>query len=67
MSVSRSDNRNLRVEMVSGEGADLMPSYQKANSGAKFYSPQLKARADSPSGMQRASSLTGGRFNSLNK
>ena len=53
--------------MGSGEGADLRPSYQKANSGAKFYSPQLKARTDSPSGIQRASSPTSGRFNFLNK
>ena len=53
--------------MGSGEGVDLRPLYEKANSGAKLYSSQLKARTDSLSWMQRASSQTSGRFNSLNK
>ena len=66
-SPSRSDNRNWRTGMGSGEGADLRPSYQKNNSGGRFYSPQLKVGTDSPSGIQRASSPTGGKFNSLNK
>ena len=66
-SPSRGDDRNWRMGMGSGKGADLRPSYQKNNSGGKFYSPQLKARTDSPSGIQRTSSPTGGKFNSLNK
>ena len=66
-SPSHSDHRNWQTGMGSGEGVDLRLLYQKANSGAKFYSPQLKARTDSHSGMQRASSSMSGRFNSLNK
>ena len=66
-SQSRSDDRNWQIGMGSGEAADLRPSYQKSNSGGKFYSPQLKAKTDSPSGIQRASSPMSGKFNSLNK
>ena len=64
---SRSDDRNWRTGMGSGEGADLKPSYRKNNLGGRFYSPQLKVGTDSPNRIQRASSPTGGKFDSLNK